>query len=38
MDARFNDFIDSVSWRVTLNLTAFMLWLAASYGLLAAAS
>jgi hypothetical protein len=37
MDARYNDFIDSVAWRVVLNVTGFAVWLALSYGLLAAA-
>jgi len=34
MDAKYNHFIDSVGWRVVLNLTAFALWFTAVIGLL----
>jgi hypothetical protein len=34
MDAKYNNFIDSVAWRVVLNLAGFTLWLAASVALL----
>jgi uncharacterized membrane protein YhdT len=38
MDARYNDFMDSTRWRIVLNLAGFALWLAAAFGLLAAAA
>jgi hypothetical protein len=34
MDAKYNNFIDSVAWRVVLNFTGFAIWLAAAYALL----
>jgi len=34
MDARYNYIIDSMSWRIVLNVTGFSLWLAASMALL----
>jgi len=34
MDAKYNYIIDSVKWRIVLNLTGFGLWLAASVVLL----
>jgi hypothetical protein len=37
MDAKYNRFIDSVEWRLVVNVAVFALWLAASVGLLAAA-
>jgi hypothetical protein len=37
MDAKYNNFIDSLPWRVALNLTGFSLWLALAYGLMQAA-
>lgn len=36
MDAKYNHFIDSVGWRVVLNMTGFTLWLAAVVALLSA--
>jgi len=36
MDARYNFIIDSVSWRIGLNLAGFTLWLAVVVGLFAA--
>jgi len=36
MDAKYNYIIDSVTWRIGLNLAGFALWLAAIAGLLAA--
>jgi hypothetical protein len=38
MDAKYNTFIDSVQWRIVLNLAGFALWLAAAVALLAAAA
>lgn len=38
MDARYNDFIDSMKWRITLNLTGFAVWLALSLALMRAAA
>jgi hypothetical protein len=38
MDARYNDFMDSVKWRIALNLTGFALWLAVAVALIAAGS
>jgi hypothetical protein len=34
MDAKYNYIIDSMKWRITLNLAGFGLWLAASVLLL----
>ncbi len=34
MDAKYNYIIDSVKWRIVLNVTGFGLWLAASVVLL----
>jgi hypothetical protein len=34
MDAKYNYIIDSVKWRIVLNLTGFGLWLALSVALL----
>jgi hypothetical protein len=34
MDARYNYIIDSMKWRIALNLTGFGLWLVASVVLL----
>ena len=34
MDARYNYIIDSMKWRIVLNLTEFSLWLAATVVLL----
>lgn len=34
MDAKYNFIIDSVSWRIALNVTGFALWLGATIGLL----
>lgn len=34
MDAKYNYIIDSMTWRIALNLAGFSLWLAASYALL----
>jgi hypothetical protein len=34
MDARYNYIIDSMKWRIVLNLAGFGLWLAASEVLL----
>ena len=34
MDAKYNYIIDSMKWRITLNLAGFGLWLAASVVLL----
>jgi hypothetical protein len=34
MDAKYNYIIDSVKWRIILNLAGFGLWLAASVLLL----
>jgi hypothetical protein len=36
MDARYNNFMDSVKWRIALNLTGFALWLALAVALMAA--
>jgi hypothetical protein len=36
MDARYNDFMDSVKWRITLNLAGFALWLGLAVALIAA--
>jgi hypothetical protein len=37
MDAKYNYIIDSMKWRIMLNLAGFGLWLAASVALLLAA-
>jgi hypothetical protein len=37
MDAKYNYIIDSMKWRIALNLAGFSLWLAAAVGLLKAA-
>jgi len=37
MSAKYNYIIDSMKWRVWLNLVGFALWLAAVVGLFAAA-
>ena len=34
MDAKYNNIIDSMKWRIVLNLTGFGLWLATSVALL----
>ncbi len=34
MDAKYNHIIDSMKWRIVLNLAGFGLWLAASVVLL----
>jgi hypothetical protein len=34
MDAKYNYIIDSIKWRIVLNLTGFGLWLAATMVLL----
>jgi len=34
MDAKYNFLIDSLGWRIALNMTGFALWLAAAYTLL----
>ncbi len=38
MDAKYNYIIDSMKWRIALNLAGFALWLAASLALLEAAA
>jgi hypothetical protein len=38
MDAKYNYIIDSMKWRIVLNLAGFALWLAASVALLRLAS
>jgi len=38
MDAKYNFIIDSIKWRIALNLAGFCLWLAASWALLRAAA
>jgi hypothetical protein len=38
MDAKYNYIIDSMKWRIVLNLTGFAVWLAASVILLRLAS
>ena len=37
MDSKYNNFIDSMPWRVVLNLTGFGLWLGLAYALMQAA-
>jgi hypothetical protein len=34
MDAKYNYIIDSVKWRIALNLAGFAVWLAASVALM----
>jgi hypothetical protein len=34
MDAKYNFLIDSLGWRIALNLTGFGLWLAAAIALM----
>ena len=34
MDAKYNYIIDSMKWRIAINLGAFAVWLAASLALL----
>jgi hypothetical protein len=34
MDAKYNHIIDSLGWRIALNLTGFALWLAAAIALM----
>jgi hypothetical protein len=34
MDAKYNFLIDSLGWRIALNLTGFTLWLAGAYALM----
>ena len=34
MGAEWNDFIDSVGWRIVLNLAGFAVWLVVTVGLL----
>jgi len=36
MDAKYNFIIDSVTWRIGLNVAGFALWLSAVVGLFAA--
>jgi hypothetical protein len=38
MDAKYNYIIDSMKWRIALNLAGFALWLVASVLLLRAAA
>jgi hypothetical protein len=38
MDAKYNHIIDSMKWRILLNVTGFVVWLAASAALLRVAS
>jgi hypothetical protein len=38
MDAKYNHIIDSMKWRIALNLTGFAVWLAASVALLRVAA
>jgi hypothetical protein len=34
MDAKYNYIIDSMNWRIALNLAGFALWLAAGFAVL----
>lgn len=34
MSARFNSFMDSIEWRIAVNVAGFSAWLAAAYGLM----
>jgi hypothetical protein len=34
MDAKYNFIIDSLGWRIALNLTGFAVWLAAAIALM----
>ena len=38
MDAKYNYIIDSMKWRIALNLAGFVVWLAVSVALLRAAA
>jgi len=38
MDAKYNYIIDSMKWRIALNLLGFALWLGLAVGLLRAAA
>jgi hypothetical protein len=38
MDSKYNYIIDSMKWRIAINLAAFAVWLAASVALLRMAS
>jgi hypothetical protein len=38
MDAKYNYIIDSMKWRIALNLVGFAVWLAAAVALLKAAT
>lgn len=38
MDAKYNYIIDSMKWRIALNLAGFAVWLAASVAILRVAS
>ncbi len=38
MDAKYNFIIDSVAWRVAMNVAGFALWMAAVVGLLGTAA
>jgi len=38
MDAKYNYIIDSMTWRIALNLAGFAAWLAAAVALLRAAA
>ena len=38
MDSKYNYIIDSMKWRIALNLVGFALWLAATVALLQAAA
>jgi hypothetical protein len=38
MDAKYNHIIDSMKWRIALNLAGFVLWLGAAVALFAAAA
>ena len=34
MDAKYNYIIDSMKWRIALNMAGFMLWLVTAFSLL----
>jgi hypothetical protein len=38
MDSKYNYIIDSMRWRIALNLAGFVVWLAATVALLQAAA
>ena len=38
MDAKYNYIIDSMKWRISLNLAGFALWLATAFTLMKLAS